>query len=98
MRLPMTGSRSVEVKEHRIEADEVRLALWQPMPEPVAERDLFVVTAGCDKRFETCRTKFANAVNFRGFPHLPGNDFVAPMPCRASRDMTEARCANRVFP
>jgi uncharacterized phage protein (TIGR02218 family) len=34
------------------------------------------VTAGCDKRFETCRTKFANAVNFRGFPHLPGNDFV----------------------
>jgi uncharacterized phage protein (TIGR02218 family) len=68
---------SVEVKEHRIEAGEVRFALWQQMPEPIAEGDLFVVTAGCDKRFETCRMKFANAVNFRGFPHLPGNDFVA---------------------
>jgi uncharacterized phage protein (TIGR02218 family) len=67
---------SVEVKEHRIEAGEVRLALWQQMAEPLAEGDLFVVTAGCDKRFETCRKKFANAVNFRGFPHLPGNDFV----------------------
>ena len=67
---------SVEVKEHRAEAGDVRLALWQQLPESVAAGDLFVVTAGCDKRFETCRMKFANAVNFRGFPHLPGNDFV----------------------
>jgi uncharacterized phage protein (TIGR02218 family) len=68
---------AVEVKEHRADAGEVRLALWQQMPEPIASEDLFVVTAGCDKRFETCRSKFDNAVNFRGFPHLPGNDFVA---------------------
>src|SRR5690606_25893114 len=68
---------AVEVKEHRIEAGEVRLSLWQQMPEPLADGDLFTVTAGCDKRFETCRAKFANAINFRGFPHLPGNDFVA---------------------
>ena len=68
---------AVEVKEHRAEAGEVRLALWQQLPEPLTSGDLFVVTAGCDKRFETCRSKFDNAVNFRGFPHLPGNDFVA---------------------
>lgn len=36
--------------------------------------DGFEVVAGCDKRFATCRKKFANAANFRGFPHLPGND------------------------
>jgi uncharacterized phage protein (TIGR02218 family) len=60
-----------------IEAELVRLALWQQMPEPIAEGDLFAVSAGCDKRLETCRMKFANAVNFRDFPHLPGNDFVA---------------------
>ena len=80
-RLTFTGGPNaglaVEVKEHRIEADGVRLALWQRMPAPLAEGDLFAVTAGCDKRFESCRAKFANAVNFRGFPHLPGNDFVA---------------------
>jgi len=67
---------AVEIKEHRVEAGEVRLALWQQAPEPIVIGDLFVVTAGCDKRFEICKTKFANAVNFRGFPHLPGNDFV----------------------
>ena len=46
------------------------------MPEPIAAGDTFNVTAGCDKRFATCRDRFDNAVNFRGFPHIPGNDFV----------------------
>ena len=46
------------------------------MPEPIAAGDTFVVTAGCDKRFATCRDRFDNVVNFRGFPHIPGNDFV----------------------
>jgi uncharacterized phage protein (TIGR02218 family) len=84
---------AVEVKEHRAEAGEVRLALWQQMPEPLAEGDLFVVTAGCDKRFETCRSKFSNAVNFRGFPHLPGNDFVVAyaVPGEPGHDGTPAR-------
>lgn len=34
----------------------------------------FTIRAGCDKRFSTCKTKFDNPLNFRGFPHLPGND------------------------
>lgn len=40
----------------------------------VAPGATFMATAGCDKRFATCRTRFANTLNFRGFPHLPGND------------------------
>lgn len=36
--------------------------------------DAFTITAGCDKSFATCRNRFSNALNFRGFPHLPGND------------------------
>jgi uncharacterized phage protein (TIGR02218 family) len=84
---------AVEVKEHRAAAGEVRLALWQQLPEPLAEGDLFVVTAGCDKRFETCRSKFSNAMNFRGFPHLPGNDFVVAyaVPGEPGHDGTPAR-------
>ncbi len=31
---------------------------------------------GCDKRFATCIGRFGNAVNFRGEPHLPGNDLL----------------------
>ena len=34
------------------------------------------LTAGCDKQFATCRDRFGNADNFRGFPHMPGRDFV----------------------
>ena len=33
------------------------------------------LTAGCDKSFATCRARFANGLNFRGFPHMPGSDF-----------------------
>lgn len=46
----------------------------------VAVGDTLTVTAGCDRQFATCRGKFANAVNFRGFPHIPGSDFVLRHP------------------
>jgi hypothetical protein len=65
---------AMEVKTHRRDDDGVSIELWQTMPEPVAPGDTFTVTAGCDKRFATCRDRFDNTVNLRGFPHIPGND------------------------
>lgn len=47
---------------------------------PVAVGDTFSVLAGCDRRVETCRAKFANFANFRGFPHIPGEDWMASYP------------------
>lgn len=38
------------------------------------------VSEGCDKSFATCRSRFANTVNFRGEPHLPGNDLLTRYP------------------
>jgi uncharacterized phage protein (TIGR02218 family) len=70
---------AVEVKLHRKSAD-VTLDLWRAMPHVIAPGDTFTVTAGCDKRFATCHDRFANVVNFRGFPHIPGNDFVVRYP------------------
>jgi len=35
---------------------------------------------GCDKTFATCCARFANAANFRGEPHLPGNDLLTRYP------------------
>jgi uncharacterized phage protein (TIGR02218 family) len=64
---------SVEVKRH---ADGGALDLWRPAPETIRPGDAFAVTAGCDKSFATCRNRFANAANFRGFPTIPGNDRV----------------------
>ena len=40
----------------------------------------------CDQRFETCRSVFSNTENFRGFPHLPGNDFVLSGPAATQND------------
>jgi uncharacterized phage protein (TIGR02218 family) len=71
---------AVEVKTHRVGLDGVLIELWQAMPEAIAPGDTFTVTAGCDKRFATCRDRFANHVNFRGFPAIPGNDFVISYP------------------
>jgi uncharacterized phage protein (TIGR02218 family) len=74
---------SVDVKSHRHD-DAVRLVLWQQMPEPISIGDAFTVTAGCDKRFQTCHDRFNNVVNFRGFPHIPGNDFVISYPVQGA--------------
>ena len=71
---------AIEVKTHRVGADGVTLELWQAMPETIAPGDAFTVTAGCDKSFSTCVARFNNAVNFRGFPHIPGNDFLISYP------------------
>jgi uncharacterized phage protein (TIGR02218 family) len=38
------------------------------------------LTAGCDRRMETCRDKFSNLLNFRGFPHIPGEDWLLAYP------------------
>jgi len=48
-----------------------------PAPARLPETgDEAVLVAGCDKRAETCRDKFANILNFRGMPHMPGNDVL----------------------
>jgi uncharacterized phage protein (TIGR02218 family) len=35
---------------------------------------------GCDKLLATCAARFGNVVNFRGEPHLPGNDLLTRFP------------------
>jgi uncharacterized phage protein (TIGR02218 family) len=67
----------VEVKGHRLAAGVVTIELWQPAREPLLAGQTFTIVAGCDKTLAACRAKFTNAVNYRGFPHMPGNDFVA---------------------
>jgi len=50
--------------------------LWTPLGEPIAAGDSVALIVGCDKRLTTCASKFANQVNFRGFPHIPGLDVL----------------------
>ena len=70
------AGRSAEVKFHRKSGTQVLVELWQEMALAVVAGDSFLIKAGCDKQFSTCQQKFVNAINYRGFPHIPGDDFV----------------------
>ncbi|MGH1424728.1 MAG: DUF2163 domain-containing protein [Pseudooceanicola sp.] len=59
------------------------IELWQPMRADVTTGDLIRLEAGCDKRFETCRLKFDNALNYQGFPDIPGEDWQIAVPARS---------------
>ena len=67
---------SADISAHVVEAGGARFALWSPMARLPSVGDQIVVSAGCDKSFETCSAKFANRLNFQGFPYLPGSDFA----------------------
>jgi uncharacterized phage protein (TIGR02218 family) len=56
----------------------VQLALAPVLP--VRAGDGVRLTAGCDRRVATCRDKFSNLLNFRGFPHIPGEDWLLAYP------------------
>jgi len=70
-----TGRR-VEVLSHDLVDGIAILTLLEAPVRPITATDDFVVRAGCDKRIATCSAKFANTSNFRGFPHIPGQDAV----------------------
>jgi uncharacterized phage protein (TIGR02218 family) len=87
------AGRSQEVKRHTLAGASATIELWQPMALAIAPNDTFTITAGCDKRFATCQARFANALNFRGFPHMPGNDYVLAV-AKPGEPVKTARMAN----
>jgi uncharacterized phage protein (TIGR02218 family) len=74
------AGQAMEIKRHGASGGIVSIELWQSPSAAVAAGDGFRVTPGCDKTFATCRGRFANAANFRGFPYMPGNDAVLAAP------------------
>ncbi|MFN3277770.1 MAG: DUF2163 domain-containing protein [Paracoccus hibiscisoli] len=52
------------------------IELWSALGILPLQGDQIRLTAGCDKAAGTCRLKFANFLNFRGFPHLPPEDWL----------------------
>lgn len=66
---------SADIEDHRAAGGEAELTFWLPVAAGIAAGDTLEVTAGCDKRFSTCKAKFGNGLNFQGFPHMPGSDF-----------------------
>lgn len=70
----------VAIKTHRQEGLRATIAFWTPPGAAIIAGDMVSLTTGCDKSPSTCQIKFGNIVNFRGFPHMPGNDRVIAYP------------------
>lgn len=63
-----------------LSSDGPQLVLRDLPHHSAAPGDLVEIEEGCDKRLETCSARFANALNFRGEPHLPGFDLLTRYP------------------
>lgn len=72
------AGRAIEVSDWVQETG--HLTMFLPMGYPVQPGDAFRIHPGCDKRLETCRTRFDNVLNFRGEPYVPGQDTLMSYP------------------
>jgi uncharacterized phage protein (TIGR02218 family) len=63
---------SMEIRE----ATEGVIQLGLAMPYEVLAGDTYQLTPGCSKLVGDCKATFDNIVNFRGFPHLGGNNLL----------------------
>lgn len=70
----LTGANAGRSEDVRLYQNGGIFTLALPMGYDIAIGDTYSVTPGCDKQISTCRTKFSNVVNFRGFPKVPGSD------------------------
>lgn len=75
------------IKNDRLSEDGRSIELWQALRADIKSGDQIRIEAGCDRRAETCRLKFDNFLNFQGFPHVPGEDWLTSYP--ASSDLNE---------
>ncbi len=81
------------IKNDRIRTGGREVELWQSFALEIAVGDMLRLEAGCDKRVDTCRLKFNNFLNFRGFPHIPGEDWLTTFP--RSQDVNDGGSLGR---
>lgn len=68
------------IKSDRTLAGQRLVDLWHDLGAALAVGDAVLLEAGCDRMAQTCRGKFANFLNFQGFPHIPGEDWLSSYP------------------
>lgn len=76
------SGQSERIKTDRGDTVARHLTFWKSLRRVPAPGDRVRLEAGCDKRKETCQAKFDNLKNFRGFPDIPGDDWLMAYPRR----------------
>ena len=72
------AGRSIEVKGWTQGSGQIELFL--AVGYAIEPGDAFRIHPGCDKRLDTCIDRFANVLNFRGEPYVPGQDAMMSYP------------------
>ncbi len=73
------------IKRDATEAGQRVLTLWQPLGAAVAPGDGVRLLSGGDGTAEHHRDRFGDLADFRGFPHIPGEDWLIRAPKPAGR-------------
>ena len=74
-----SGANNGAVRQVRAQVGGV-ITLWEPLAVLPTIGDTCDITAGCNRQLSTCRDKFSNVANFRGFPTVPGDDAITQYP------------------
>lgn len=75
---------SAPIKRDEAKPQGRAITLWTGVGARLAPGDLIRLQAGCDKRFDTCRFKFDNALSYQGFPDIPAEDWLLAVPDSAA--------------
>jgi uncharacterized phage protein (TIGR02218 family) len=79
-RLRWLGGANSGLESAILASGDARLTLAEAPPFAPVAGDPVEIVEGCDKMLATCAGRFANAVNFRGEPKLPGIDLLTRYP------------------
>lgn len=74
------------IKSDQLQDGQRVVELWEELRAVISAGDTVLLEVGCDKRRETCHAKFDNLMNFRGFPHIPGEDWLMGYPSGSGRN------------
>lgn len=69
-----------EIRADTVEGEARKVSFWHDLGMAPKTGDQVLLVTGCDKRSTTCAQKFQNILNFRGFPHIPGDDWLRRPP------------------
>lgn len=71
---------SCMVQADRITSEGREISFWEKGTLSSSAGNRVRLTAGCNRTAATCQSKFGNFLNFRGFPDLPGDDWLTSLP------------------
>ena len=85
------AGRKSEVRVHGKSAAGVTVELWHRPAEAIAAGRQFPHRRRLRQAVHHLPGKFANVPNFRGFPHVPGNDFMLSVASRKDKNDGKSR-------